>query len=99
MQRIGNGKAREKPHPREGASLSKKSCLHMHSPRHWLLSISTVKMTDSNNENVLALYFHSKRNKIKSLCATGLTKKERTTHFGQNITLLIVSSAVESLGV
>ena len=71
----------------------------MHSPRHWLLSISTVKMTDSNNENVLALYFHSKRNKIKSLCATGLTKKERTTHFGQNITLLIVSSAVESLGV
>ena len=71
----------------------------MHLPRHWLLSISTVDVTDSNNENVLVLYFHSKRNKIKLLCATGLTKKERTTHFGQNITLLIVTSALESSGV
>ena len=53
-------------------------------------------MTDSNNEDVLVLYFHSKRNKIKSLCATGLNKKERTTHFGQNTDLLVVTSSLES---
>ena len=53
-------------------------------------------MTDSNNENVLVLYFHSKRKKIKSLCATGLNKKERTTHFGQNTDLLVVTSSLES---